>query len=165
MPDLNKIFSLEAGADHEQFPGSFYVFNGHKSVLKKVEQGVISFRFSSATDVSGEYDVILTDYDSRIYPAPEYRLAGSFFYIVGSSGPAFPLPDEIIPLNGEITYDRSCSGCHRLGKYDVVSESASDLSMRGGELPLVYPGATTEHQSVELDLQAMHDIKIFLNAW
>jgi hypothetical protein len=165
LPDLNKTFSIEERAMYERFPGSLYVFNGHKSVLKKVEQGVISFTPGTAAgEVRGVYDVVMTDYDSIIVPAPRYHIGGEFRFSMGIYGPADPLPAEVYPLNGKDSYDRFCSGCHQLGEYDSVKKTASDLSMRGGELSMVYPGAVAEHQAVPLDDQTMRDLRIFLNA-
>lgn len=164
LPNLNKTFSIEEGGMYEKFPGSLYVFNGHKSVHKKVEQGIISFKpGKTAGEISGVYNVVMTDYDSRIVPSPRYRIGGEFHFSMGIYGPADPLPEEVFPLNGKNSYDLFCSGCHQLGEYDPVKKTASDLSMRGGELSMFYPGVVAEHQT-ELDEQAMLDLRIFLNA-
>jgi hypothetical protein len=166
LPYLNKTFSIEETTTNERFPGSLYIFNGHKSVYKKVEQGSIAFTpGKTAGDVSGVYDVVMTDYDSKIVPAPRYHIAGEFHFSMGTYGPADPLPVEVFPLNGKISYDQFCSGCHELGEYDPVREMASDLSMRGGELPTLYPGAVSEHQTLSLSEEAMRDLRIFLNAY
>lgn len=164
LPDLNKTFSIGESAAYETFPGFFYVFNGQKSVHKKVERGIISFAFNSSGTVSGEYDVILTDYDSEIIPAPQYNIAGSFKFDVGTYGPATPLPDEVVPTLGRNSYDDFCAACHRLGEYDSVGSNVPDLSLRGGELPMVFPGALSQHSSFQLDDETIHALRIFLNA-
>jgi hypothetical protein len=168
MPALNKIFALEeAHPQHEKFPGTFFVFNGQKSVQKKVEQGIISFTPDSTEygDINGTFDVIMTDYDSTILPPPQYRLSGSFSFRMGTSGPANPRPDEVYPMTGKESYDRFCSSCHSLGDFDMIGESASDLSMRGGELPLIFPGAVPKHQEIPLGSPELQSLRIFLNAW
>jgi len=88
MPGLGgKTFAIEAGASHEQFPGVFLVFNGQKSTLKKVGQGTISFTpGSTADEVTGEFDVIMTDNDSSVVPPPQYRLTGAFHFSVKAGG-------------------------------------------------------------------------------
>jgi len=80
MPDINKTFSIEENPLYEQFPGSFLVFNGEQSTNNKVERGIISFTPDSKIPgfVQGVYDVIMTDYDSGIVPAPQHHLTGSF---------------------------------------------------------------------------------------
>jgi len=166
MPDINKTFSIEDNPQYAKFPGTFYVFNGHVSVYKRVEQGTISFSVDSTVPnkVTGAFDVIVTDYDSRIIPAPQYHLTGVLSFKIGTFGPANPLPAEVYPHQGKEAYDQRCSSCHSLGNYDSIRKSASDLSQRGGELPMVYPGAVVEHQGILLDPQTMQDLRIFLNA-
>ena len=93
MPGVGgKTFAIEDNAQYEKFPGSFLVFNGQRSTLRKVESGTISFSPDSTLsgDVSGSYDVMLTDYDSTISPTPHYRLMGTFNFKVGTynSAPA-----------------------------------------------------------------------------
>ncbi len=87
-----KTFAIEDNAQYEKFPGSFLVFNGQQSTLRKVESGTISFSQDSTLsgDVSGSYDVMLTDYDSTISPTPHYHLMGTFSFKVGTynSAPA-----------------------------------------------------------------------------
>jgi len=80
MPAINKTFSIEENPLYEQFPGSFLVFNGEQSTNNKVERGIISFTPDSKIPgfVQGVYDVIMTDYDSGIVPAPQHHLTGSF---------------------------------------------------------------------------------------
>ena len=89
MPDLNKTFSIEDGTQFEMFPGSFLVFNGKKSVNKKVESGTISFSPDSVSsrNVTGTFEVTLTDYDSDVVPAPQYHLKGSFNFVMGTYNP------------------------------------------------------------------------------
>ncbi len=166
MPDINKTFSIEDNPLYTKFPGTFYVFNGHVSVYKKVEQGTISFSIdpTSSNTITGAFDVILTDYDSTIIPAPQYHLTGVLSFKVGTYGPANPMPAAVYPLQGKAAYDQLCSSCHLLGTYDPIHKSASDLSLRGGELPTVYPGARAEHVGISLDQQTMQDLRIFLNA-
>jgi hypothetical protein len=80
MPAINKTFSIEENPLYEQFPGSFLVFNGEQSTNNKVERGIISFTQDSKIPdlIQGSFDVIITDYDSAIVPAPQYYLTGSF---------------------------------------------------------------------------------------
>ena len=167
MPALNRTYSIENNPQYEQFSGEFLVFNGHKSVYKKVEQGLISFTpdTTAAGTVAGVFDVTLTDYDSSIVPPPQYHLKGTFSLQIGVFGPATPLPAEVYPAAGKDTYDRLCSACHSLGSYDAAPETASDLSERGGELPRVYPGVVPEHEGISLDARAQQDLSVFLNAW
>ncbi len=165
LPELGKTFSIESGTSYERFPGNLYVFNGHRSVMKKVEQGILSFTFTSPREVAGTYDVVMTDYDSRLLPVPQYRMAGAFRFVVGTYNSAIPMPDEVIPELGRLAYDALCSACHRLGKYDELGPHALDLSMRGGELPVVYPGSVPEHLSIALDSTRLQALRIFLNAW
>lgn len=166
MPDINKTFSIEDNSQYAKFPGTFYVFNGHVAVYKKVEQGTISFSVDSTASnkITGAFDVIVTDYDSKIIPAPQYHLTGVLSFKIGTFGPANPLPAEVYPHQGKEAYDQRCSACHSLGTYDPIQKSASDLSQRGGELPMVYPGAVGEHQGISLDQQTMQYLRIFLNA-
>lgn len=88
-PPLNKTFSIEEGTPYEKFPGTFHVFNGEKSVQRKVERGTISFTPDSvaARRVTGTFDIVVTDYDAALTPAPEYRLKGSFNFVMGTYGP------------------------------------------------------------------------------
>lgn len=90
MPELNQSFAIEEGSSLQKFPGSFLVFNGEKSVRKKVERGTISFTPDSSASgkVTGTFEVTLTDYDSDVLPAPQYQLKGSFRFVMGSYGPA-----------------------------------------------------------------------------
>jgi hypothetical protein len=166
-PSLNKTFSIEDNPLYEKFPGVFSVFNGHKSVYKKVEQGTISFTpdSGSSTVVNGVFDVSITDYDSKITPTPQYRIKGVFSFKMGTYGAATPLVTEIYPASGKGAYDKLCSGCHSLGEYDPVRKSASNLGQRGCELPMVYPGTFPEHHGISIDLQTMQNLRIFLNAW
>jgi hypothetical protein len=92
MPAINKTFSIEDTPQYEQFPGVFLVPNGQESTLRKVEQGTISFEpdSTSAGEVKGTYDVVLTDYDSGLVPAPQYRLKGGFRFKMGTYGTALP---------------------------------------------------------------------------
>jgi hypothetical protein len=85
-----KTYSIGENALYETFPGIFIVFNGEKSVSKKVESGIISFTPESTVDdiIIGSFDVVLTDYDSTTVPAPQYRLTGSFNFKMGTYGPA-----------------------------------------------------------------------------
>jgi hypothetical protein len=165
LPALSKTYALSPDPLHETFPGTLYVFNGHKSVMMKAEQGTISFASTnSESDIEGAFDVVITDYASPLIPAPQYRLAGTFGFSMGTYGPADPRPAEVFPSEGKAAYDRSCAACHALGKYDLTGESASDLSMRGGELPAVFPGSVTEHQELAVDPASMQALRIFLNA-
>lgn len=163
---IGKTFSIEDGSQYEKFPGEFLVFNGHKSVYKRVEQGTISFSTASTASgsVTGTYDVIVTDYDSMLVPRPKYRLAGEFSFIMDTYGPADPMPAETYPALGQETYGQHCASCHSLGDYDTTAESAPDLSMRGGELPTTYDAVAPSHQSIPLTEQAMEALRIFLNA-
>jgi hypothetical protein len=94
MPVINKTFSIGEDPNYERFPGAFIVFNGEKSVSKKVEQGLLSFTEDSTASgtVRGSFEVILTDYDSASVPPPQHRLTGSFNFNMGTYGPASPLP-------------------------------------------------------------------------
>jgi hypothetical protein len=163
---IGKTFSIEDGSQYEKFPGEFFVFDGHESVYKKVEQGTISFMPASAAScsVTGTFDVIMTDYDSMLIPQPKYRLAGAFSFIMDTYGPANPLPAEVYPALGQETYDQHCASCHPLGKYNSTMTIASDLSMRGGELPITYDAAASYHQSIPLTEQSTEVLRIFLNA-
>jgi hypothetical protein len=82
-----KTFSIEDTTLYERFPGTFIVFNGERSTLKKVESGTITFTQESTLsgDVIGTFDVMLTDYDSAISPTPHYRLMGTFSFKMGTS--------------------------------------------------------------------------------
>jgi hypothetical protein len=86
MPAINKTFSIEDTPQYEQFPGVFLIPNGQKSTLKKVEEGTISFEPNSIPSgmVMGTYDVVLTDYDSKLTPAPQYRITGTFNFKMGT---------------------------------------------------------------------------------
>jgi hypothetical protein len=166
MPSIiGKTFSIADDPQYEKFPGEFYVFNGHKSVYKKVEQGTISFTPASAasSSVTGTFDVIMTDYDSTLVPRPQYRLSGSFNFNMDTYGPADPLPSEVYPVLGRETYDLNCASCHSLGEYNTTAKLASDLSMRGGELPTTY-GSWPYHPSIPLTAEEMDALRIFLNA-
>ncbi len=90
LPLLNKSFSIEAGGQFEKFPGTFNVLDGQQSSAKKVEKGTIVFSPDSvmSEQVSGSFDVVLTDYDSTISPAPHYALKGVFSFRMGGYGPA-----------------------------------------------------------------------------
>jgi hypothetical protein len=81
-----KTFAIEDNAPYEKFPGSFLVFNGQQSTLRRVEAGAISFSPDSILSgyVNGSYDVMLTDYDSAISPTPHYRLMGTFSFKAGT---------------------------------------------------------------------------------
>jgi hypothetical protein len=97
LPSIGgKTFSIEDQTQYEKFPGAFLVLNGEKSVLKKVEQGTISFTPDSTLsgDVNGTFDVILTDYDSTTLPAPQYHLKGTFSFKIGTFGPASSVPAQ-----------------------------------------------------------------------
>jgi hypothetical protein len=90
LPALNRSFSIEDGTALEKFPGEFLVLNGAKSVHKKVERGIITFSPDSSAGgrVNGSFEVTLTDYDSNVFPAPQYHLKGSFNFVMGSYGAA-----------------------------------------------------------------------------
>lgn len=90
MPAINKTFSIEDNGQYEKFPGTFFVFNGQESTNRKVEQGTISFTSDSTAsgNVTGSFDVILTDYDSTTVPAPQYNIKGDFSFKMGTYGPA-----------------------------------------------------------------------------
>jgi hypothetical protein len=89
MPVINKPFSIEDNGQYEKFPGTFSVFNGQESVLKKVEQGTIVFTADSNPSgiVSGVFDVILTDYDASLISPPLYHISGTFHFTMGTYGP------------------------------------------------------------------------------
>jgi hypothetical protein len=90
LPDITgQTYSIEENPLYVTFPGTFMVFNGEKSTLKKVESGTISFTSDSTVDdiVKGSFDVIMTDYDSTTVPAPQYRLVGTFDFKMGTFGP------------------------------------------------------------------------------
>jgi hypothetical protein len=89
MPQLNRTYALEEGGQYEKFPGSFLVMDGKKSSNKKVEKGTITFTPDSISSqkVTGTFDVTMTDYDINALPAPQYRLKGSFSFVMGSYGP------------------------------------------------------------------------------
>jgi hypothetical protein len=90
LPTISgQTYSIEENALYATFPGTFMVFNGEKSTLKKVESGTISFTTDSTVDdiVKGSFDVIMTDYDSTTVPAPQYHLVGSFDFKMGTYGP------------------------------------------------------------------------------
>lgn len=167
MPKPGKTYTLGGDSPYDKFPGDFFVFNGHESVYKKAELGTISFSPDSnaSGSVAGVFDLVITDYDSMLSPKPQYRIVGAFSFTVGTYGPANPLPAEVYPAQGKYAYDNQCSACHGLGKYDPMLESASDLAMRGGELPTVYDPAAAIHQSVSLDINSMQALRIFVNAW
>jgi hypothetical protein len=167
MPKLGKTFTLGGNSPYDKFPGDFFVFNGHESVYKKVELGTISLSSDSnaSGSVAGVFDIIITDYDSTLTLKPQYRIVGAFGFTVDTYGPANPLPAEVYPEQGKYAYDNQCSSCHGLGKYDPMMESASDLAMRGGELPTVYDSTAAIHQSVSLDNNSMQALRIFVNAW
>lgn len=95
MPDINKIFSVEDNAQYEKFPGKIFVFNGQESTNKKVEEGTISFTPDSTAsrNVTGFFDVTLTDYDSATVPPPRYHLKGSFNFKMETYGAATSSPD------------------------------------------------------------------------
>ena len=91
LPNLGgRTFAFEESALHDKFPGRVIVFNGKKSVLKKVESGTISFTpdSSAADHVNGSFDVVLIDYDVPTVPAPRYHLRASFSFQMGTYGPA-----------------------------------------------------------------------------
>ncbi len=90
QPRLNRTFSFETGGKYERFPGNFYLLDGQQSTRKKVESGTISFTRSSvmSRNVSGSFDVIVTDYDSGTTPVPRYSLKGVFSFKMGGYGPA-----------------------------------------------------------------------------
>ena len=90
LPHLNKPFSIEAGGLYEKFPGTFSVLDGQQSSAKKVEKGTITFAQDSiiSDHVSGSFDIVLTDYDSTLSPAPKYVLKGVFSFKMGGYGPA-----------------------------------------------------------------------------
>ena len=75
------------------FLSHHHIFNGQKSVLKKVEQGIVSFTPGSTAsgDVAGVFDVVLVDYDSATVPPPQHHLKGMFNFRMGTYGPASPL--------------------------------------------------------------------------
>jgi hypothetical protein len=85
-----KTFSIEDTTLYEKFPGTFIVFNGERSTLKKVESGTITFTQESTLsgNVIGTFDVMLTDYDSTISPTPHYHLMGTFSFKMGTSASA-----------------------------------------------------------------------------
>ena len=87
MPSVGgKTFSIEDNPQYEKFPGTFLVFNGEKSTLKKVSQGTITFSpDSAASQATGDFDVTLVDNDSSIDPAPQYHLKGMFNFKLGTS--------------------------------------------------------------------------------
>ncbi len=87
MPSVGgKTFSIEDNPQYEKFPGTFLVFNGEKSTLKKVSQGTITFSSdSAASQATGDFDVTLVDNDSSIDPAPQYHLKGVFNFKLGTS--------------------------------------------------------------------------------
>jgi hypothetical protein len=89
IPAINKSFSIEDNGQYEKFPGTFSVFNGQASVLKKVEQGTIVFTADSNPSgiVSGVFDVILTDYDASLNSPPQYHISGAFHFTMGTYGP------------------------------------------------------------------------------
>jgi len=166
MPDLGgKTYSIESRDHMNTFPGSFYVFNTHASVKKKVEAGVISFAAGSSSTgyVSGSFDVVMTDYDSKLATPPRYHLKGSFGFAIGTFGAAYPTPSEAYLQQGKDTYDQNCAQCHTLGKVDTSGGGGTDLSLRGGELALLYPGSIPAHQNLVLDRYAMQNLRIFLN--
>lgn len=90
LPLLNKPFSIEAGGLYEQFPGTFSILDGLQSSAKKVEKGTITFAQDSVMSdhVSGTFEVVLTDYDSSLSPAPKYSLKGVFSFKMGGYGSA-----------------------------------------------------------------------------
>ncbi len=94
MPGIGgKTFTFGDDVHDEKFPGVFLVFNGEKSTLKKVSQGTITFSpDSTAMEVSGDFDVTLTDNDSTIVPPPQYRLKGIFNFTMGTGLPTGPAP-------------------------------------------------------------------------
>jgi len=85
-----KTYAIEDNPLYEKFPGSFLVFNGQRSTLKKVEQGTISFTpdTTAADKVNGAFDVVLVDHDSTTIPAPQYHLKGVFKFKMGTYGPS-----------------------------------------------------------------------------
>lgn len=95
MPAINKTFSIDWDPQYEQFPGVFVIPNGQQSTAAKVERGLISFTPDTvaAGEVKGSFDVMLTDYDSELRPAPEYRITGQFRFKMGTYGPAVATPE------------------------------------------------------------------------
>lgn len=100
IPEMNKTFDLEGSPQYEKFPGVFLIPNGQDSTLKKVEQGTISFEPDSIASeyVKGTFDVILTDYDSDLVPAPQYPIKGVFRFKVGTYNLAGAVPVAVSPL-------------------------------------------------------------------
>ena len=90
LPVLNRPFSIEADGVYEKFPGTFSVLDGQQSSAKKVEKGTIIFAPDSvmSDQVSGSFEVTLTDYDSLLAPVPKYSLKGVFSFKIGGYGPA-----------------------------------------------------------------------------
>jgi hypothetical protein len=87
MPDIGgKTFSIEDNGQYEKFPGTFLVFNGQKSTLKKVSQGTITFSpDSTMSQAAGDFDIVMTDNDAAMDPAPQYHLKGVFNFKLETS--------------------------------------------------------------------------------
>lgn len=87
-PQLNKVFSIEASSQFEKFPGVILVFNGQPSTRSKVEQGTITFSSDSVASeqISGSFDVTITDYASETEPVSRHNLKGSFSFKMGEYG-------------------------------------------------------------------------------
>lgn len=90
LPELNRTFAIEAGGGYDRFPGEFLVLDGQQSSRKRVESGTITFSADSvmAAHVSGSFNVVFTDYDSAVTPAPRYYLKGIFSFSIGGYGSA-----------------------------------------------------------------------------
>lgn len=87
-PQLNKVFSIEGGSQYEKFPGMILLFNGQPSTKSKVEQGTITFLSDSVASeqISGSFDVTITDYASETEPISRHHLKGSFSFRMGEYG-------------------------------------------------------------------------------
>ena len=98
MPSIGgKTFAIEDNPQYEKFPGTFFVFNGERSTLKKVSQGTISFSpDSAATEAAGDFDVMLIDNDSTLVPPPQYHLKGIFNFKMGTGNQASPLSEAAL---------------------------------------------------------------------
>jgi hypothetical protein len=159
-------FSLGSSTGNPRFPGSFLIFNRHSSTLKCIESGTISFSFGTGREsITITFDVEFSDPSSRLTPAPRYHLKGRMRSATACGAQTIATGDPGLQVLGEQCYDAKCSGCHALGAYNNRRGTASDLSERGGELPVSYPGADAVHRDLVIADCEMWPLRVMLNAW
>jgi len=158
------VYSLgSALAGLSQFPGDIYIFNGRNSTMLKVVSGTISFSSfgTNAGDlVAGSLDLTFADHNSTSETKPTYRLRSAFSFILNSSAQILPTADPV-PAQAAPLYAARCAGCHALGSFDMVSDGAPDISLKGGVLEAAF---AAEHKGVTLTAAELRDLKVMLNA-